>query len=69
MVIDPKRVCKQQLKQVQVNLTQAGAHVVGYVMNKQRRYSRLVPPSYYSHYRSVERMRSAELGKFPDMTL
>ncbi len=69
MVIDPKRVCKQQLKQVQVNLTQVGAHVVGYVMNKQRRYSRLVPPSYYSHYRSVERMRGAELGEFPNMTL
>jgi Mrp family chromosome partitioning ATPase len=68
MVIDPKRVYKQQLKQVQVNLTQAGAHVVGYVMNKQHRYSRLVSPSFPNHYRSVEQTHTTALEKFPNIT-
>jgi Mrp family chromosome partitioning ATPase len=61
MVIDPKHVCKQQLHQVQVNLTQAGARVVGYVMNRQHRYNRLVPPSYYNHYRLLAQIQNAEM--------
>lgn len=61
IVVDPKRLCKPQLYQVQVNLTQVGAHVVGYVMNKQRRYQRQMLASHDYHAHSVEPIWQPEL--------
>ena len=66
IVIDPKRVYKQQLYQIQSDLAQAGAHVVGYVVNKQRRYRRQIPASYYHDYHSAKPIRQAVLEKIPD---
>lgn len=68
VVVDPKRVCKQQLSQVQANLAQAGAYVVGYVMNKQRHHRGQIPASYYHRYYAGESVAQEEAEGSPDIS-
>jgi len=51
IVVDVKRATKGHLKQMKTLLMQAGAHVVGCVVNKQRRSRNDTSYSYYYYYR------------------
>lgn len=50
IVVDPTRAQKPQLLQARSRLSQAGSHVVGCVLNKQRCQHTSIPYSYYSRY-------------------
>lgn len=54
VVIDLSRVTKKNLMQLKVLLTQASAHVLGYVVNKQRHKGKDTAYSYY-YYRTEDR--------------
>ena len=54
VVVDAMRASKGHLKQVKTLLAQAGAHVLGCVMNKQRRSRHDSSYSYYYYYRGDE---------------
>lgn len=54
VVVDVTRANKNHLKQVKTLLTQAGAHVLGCVVNKQRRSRHDTSYSYYYYYRNEE---------------
>ncbi len=54
VVVDVTRANKHHLKQMKMLLTQAGAHVLGCVVNKQRRSRSDSSYSYYYYYRQEE---------------
>lgn len=67
VVVDTTRTHKKQLKQVKLLLTQAGANMLGCVMNKQRR-TRNDASSYYYYSRNTEQ-ENANMPRGTSITL
>ena len=72
VVVDITRANKMHLKQLKTILTKTGSHVLGCVVNKQRRSRKDTEYSYYYYYRSVEQNREqvpAKNGHAPAVPL
>lgn len=65
VVVDITRSNKHHLKQVKALLTQAGAHVLGCVINKQRRNRHDSSYSYYYYYRREDAAPESNNGHKP----
>jgi Mrp family chromosome partitioning ATPase/capsular polysaccharide biosynthesis protein len=63
IVVDVTRAHKGHLRQMKAQLEQVGAHVVGCVVNKQRRSRQDSSYSYYYYYRHQDHDQRAEAGQ------
>ncbi len=64
LVVDISRVTKGQIKQVKMLLTQAGANVIGCVVNKQRRSRN--DSSYYYYRQDEQKQENNRIQRGPD---